>query len=111
MDENKANENKALYSKALRWETIKNNKKVVFLYVKLTNLLSFYHLKLDFKKMDQHTGGKWLIHGTKRRRDNQLQTYDSVEYFSRECEHDWCMINLDKCFANKVILHAFNLMS
>ena len=35
-------------------------------YAKFTNLLS---IKLDFQKMDQHTGGKWLIHGTKRRRD------------------------------------------
>ena len=23
--------------------------------------------------MDQHTEGKWLIHGTKRHKDNQLQ--------------------------------------
>ena len=38
-------------------------------YVKLTNLLSF---KLDFQKVDQHTGGKWLIHGTKRLKDNQF---------------------------------------
>ena len=26
--------------------------------------------------MDQHTGGKWLIHGTKRRKDNKLQSLD-----------------------------------
>ena len=24
--------------------------------------------------MDQHSGGKWLIHDTKRRKDNQLQS-------------------------------------
>ena len=24
------------------------------------------------KQVDQHTGGKWLIHGTKHRKDNQL---------------------------------------
>ena len=24
--------------------------------------------------MDKHTGDKWLIHGTKRRKDNQLQS-------------------------------------
>ena len=24
--------------------------------------------------MDQHAGGKWLIHDTKRRKDNQLQS-------------------------------------
>ena len=26
--------------------------------------------------MDQHTGGKWLIHGTKHRKDNQLQSLE-----------------------------------
>ena len=67
-----------------------NNQKqqnVVFFYVKLTNLLYLlcqtykltnlqtYYL-LDFQKVDQHTGGKWLIHGTKRRKDNQLQSLE-----------------------------------
>ena len=31
-------------------------------------------LKIDFQKVDQHAGGKWLIHDTKRRMDNQLQS-------------------------------------
>ena len=31
-------------------------------------------LKVDFPKVDQHAGGKWLIHDTKRRKDNQLQS-------------------------------------
>ena len=30
--------------------------------------------KIDFQKVDQHAGGKWLIHDTKRRKDNQLQS-------------------------------------
>ena len=30
--------------------------------------------KVDFQKVDQHAGGKWLIHDTKRRKDNQLQS-------------------------------------
>ena len=47
--------------------------KVVFFYVKLTNLQSF---KLDFQNVEQHTGGKWLIHGTKPRKDNQLQSLE-----------------------------------
>ena len=39
--------------------------------------------------MDKHTAGKWLIHGTKRRKDNQLQIWNSlVEYPSRECKYD-----------------------
>ena len=32
--------------------------------------------KLDSKNVDQHRGGKWLIHGTKRRKDNQLQSLE-----------------------------------
>ena len=31
-------------------------------------------LKIDFQKGDQHTGCKWLIHDTKHRKDNQLQS-------------------------------------
>ena len=31
-------------------------------------------LKFDFQKVDQYAGGKWLIHDTKRRKDNQLQS-------------------------------------
>ena len=37
-------------------------------------LQTCYHFKLDFQKVEQHTGGKWLIHGTKRRKGNQLQS-------------------------------------
>ena len=33
----------------------------------MSNLQTYYHFKLDFQKVDQHTGGKWLIQGTKRR--------------------------------------------
>ena len=51
--------------------------------------LQTYYFKLDFQKVAQHTGGKWLIHGTKRRKDNQLQSLElPVEYPSRECKHD-----------------------
>ena len=38
--------------------------------------LQTYYFKLDFQKVDQHTGGKWLIHGTKRCKDNQLQSLE-----------------------------------
>ena len=52
-----------------------NNKKKTFnfLYVKLTKQLSF---SINFQKVNQHTGGKWLIHGTKRHKDNQLQSVE-----------------------------------
>ena len=33
-----------------------------------------YQFELDLKKVDQHTGGKCLIHGTKHHKDKQLQT-------------------------------------
>ena len=36
-------------------------------YVTPTAQLVF---KIDFQKVDQHAGGKWLIHNTKRRKDN-----------------------------------------
>ena len=38
----------------------------------MSNLHTYYHLKLDIQKVDQHTGGKSLIHGTKRHKDNRL---------------------------------------
>ena len=48
-------------------------KKLYFLphYVKRTNPLSF---QTRFPKVDEHTGGKWLIHGIKHHKDNQLQS-------------------------------------
>ena len=39
-------------------------------------LQTYYRLKLYFQQVDQHTEGKWLIHGTKRRKDNQLQSLE-----------------------------------
>ena len=37
------------------------------------SILQTYHFKLDFQNLDQNTGGKWLIHGTKLHKDNVLQ--------------------------------------
>ena len=42
----------------------------------MSNLQIYYHLKLAFQKVDQYTGGKWLVHGTKRRKNNQLQSLE-----------------------------------
>ena len=53
-----------------------NNQKQQKLFSLVSNLQIYYHFKLDFQKVDQHTGGKWLIHGTKRRKDNQLQSLE-----------------------------------
>ena len=35
----------------------------------MSNLQPNCCLKFDFQKVDQHVGGKWLIHDTKRRKD------------------------------------------
>ena len=45
--------------------------------VKFTYPLSF---QTRIPKVDQHTGGKWLIHGTKHRKDNQLQSLELLVY-------------------------------
>ena len=42
----------------------------------MSNLQTYYHFKLDFQKVDQHTGGKWLIHDNKCCKDNQLQSLE-----------------------------------
>ena len=42
----------------------------------MSNLSTHYHFKLDCQKVDQHPGGKWLIYGSKRRKDNQLQSME-----------------------------------
>ena len=42
----------------------------------MSNLQTYNHFKLNFQNVDQHTGGKWSIHGTKRRKDNQLQSLE-----------------------------------
>ena len=38
----------------------------------ISNLQPNSCLKVDFQKVDQHAGAKWLIHNTKRHKDNQL---------------------------------------
>ena len=38
--------------------------------------LQTYHFRLDFQKVDHHTWGKWLIRGTKRHKNNQLQSME-----------------------------------
>ena len=42
----------------------------------MSNLQAHYHIRLDFQKVDQHTGAKWLIHGTKLHNDTQLQSLE-----------------------------------
>ena len=51
----------------------------------MSNLQTHYHFKLDF----QHTGGKWLIHGTKHRKTISCKAWNSpVKYSGRKSKHD-----------------------
>ena len=40
----------------------------------MSNLQPNCCLKVDFQMVDKHTGRRWLIHDTKRHKDNQLQS-------------------------------------
>ena len=42
----------------------------------MSNLHTYCHFKHNFQKVDQHAGGKLLILGTIRRKDNQLQSLE-----------------------------------
>ena len=44
----------------------------------MSNLQPNCCLKFDFQLVDQHAGGKWLIHDTKRRKDNQYFHYQII---------------------------------
>ena len=52
------------------------------------NLQPNFCLKFDFQKEDQHAGGKWLIHDTKRHKDNQLQSLKLLCRISKLCRCD-----------------------
>ena len=57
--------------KKIAYVKIQKNKDILSI---MSNLQPNCCLKIDFEKVDQHAGGKWLIHDTKRRKDNQLQS-------------------------------------
>ena len=42
----------------------------------MSNLQTHNRFKLDFQKVDLHTGGKLLIQGTKHHKDNPLQSLE-----------------------------------
>ena len=49
-----------------------NNQKQQKMFSLMSNLQTYHHFKLDFQKVDQHSGGKVV----KRRKDNQLQSLE-----------------------------------
>ena len=50
------------------WTEARNNKYMKY-HSKLTYQLSFWNVS---RKVDYYAGGKWFIHGPKRRKENQL---------------------------------------
>ena len=42
----------------------------------MSNLQINYNLKLDFQKVDKHTGAKWLVNPQKYHKDNLLQSLE-----------------------------------
>ena len=40
----------------------------------MSTLQNYYHFEINFQNVDQYTGGTRSVHGTKRRKDNQLQS-------------------------------------
>ena len=55
----------------------------------MSNLQTYYHCKLDFENVDQHTGGQWLIHNTQNTMIISFKAWNSpVEYFSWESQYD-----------------------
>ena len=50
------------------------NKKKYYILSIMSYLQPNCCFEIDLQKVDQHAGGKWLIHDTKRRKYNQLQS-------------------------------------
>ena len=42
----------------------------------MSNLQAYFHLKLEFQTVDQHTADKCYIHSTKNRMDNHLYSLE-----------------------------------
>ena len=51
------------------WTEARNNNEYMKYNSKLTYQLSFWNVS---RKVDYHAGGKWFIHGPKRRKENQV---------------------------------------
>ena len=71
----------------------------------MSNLQPNCWLEFDFRKVDQHAGGKWLIHDTKRRKDNQLQSLKlpcRISKLSSKMWHKGVGTVLNPIFSKKV---------
>ena len=55
----------------------------------MSSLQPNWCLKIDFQKVDQHAGGKWLIHDTKRPKKISCKAWNSpAEYPSWVARYD-----------------------
>ena len=57
---------------SIRFMLICFNKKIPKTFSPVPNIQTTCGLQIGFQKVDNHVGGKWLIHRTKSRTENQL---------------------------------------
>ena len=69
---------KSLVSYVKPWTEARNDKCMKY-HSKLTYQLSFWNVS---RKVDYHAGGKWFIHGPKRRKENQLLSLKHAYWLS-----------------------------
>ena len=86
----------------------------------MSSLQTYHRFKLDFQKVDRHTGGKWLIHRIKRRKDNLLHSLelpmnaellwkifacDMYYWWTKSCQRIFSEHDLwDSCLCNLPVL-------
>ena len=67
----------------------------------MSNLQIHYRFKIEFQKMDRHTGVKWLYHGTTRRMDNQLQSLELLLWVTRVLDQFYAYYCPDSVLQNR----------
>ena len=72
----------------------------------MSNLQPNCCLKFDSQKVDQHAGGKWLIHDTNRRKANQLQSLKVPCRILLLCRRMWCIFLVDHIAVKLVFLNV-----
>ena len=80
---------KSLVSCIKPWTEARNNRYMKY-HSKLTYQLSFWNVS---RKVDYHAGGKWFIHGPKRRLENQVLSLKHPCWLPWDITY-WCSINL-----------------
>ena len=92
-------------------QNIKNNEDILS---SMSTLQPNWCLKIDFQKVDQHAGGKWLIHDAKRHKDNQLQRLKlpcRISKLSSWMWHPWRWGNVDHQIPSIKVLFKTNFKS